>query len=524
MLTQWDLLKDVLPADEVRQASPLAFLDEVIAGAPAGPVLCIGLPDEVRTKLTLGGRELVVAAWPSSLDPFLTADAVARRGRFPARRATFAVALVAEVLETCDDPAELLREIVRVTRPDAAIAGLASSLDASLAPRARTLPAVGLRLLLEQAGTSVKQIVPGPDAVAVAHRRRFGFADWPDPAADGFSSGNAEIKAWGEETGRRPALVHLRMLQFCGVYAWRGEPSGKGPTTWARKIASAKPKASAAAAPERIRTFALAVPSSPGIETELVIKAPESGFIARQLATTGLRGYEPDSLATMLAAADLAGEGTIYDIGANVGVFALVAGSCTTRPVVAFEPMPGLAATARAAAASNKLDLVSVEEIAMAAEAGSATFYASAVSDASNSLNAKHRAHSESFDVVLDTLDRYVPATGRIPAVVKIDTETTEPDVIRGGITVLAKHRPWIICEVLGSGRPEEIAALMAPLGYTYYRITDDHRFVPADQPAPDPAGQFYNWLFAPEPVGENFWERLDDWRGRLEKCAARAM
>jgi hypothetical protein len=126
--------------------------------------------------------------------------------------------------------------------------------------------------------------------------------------------------------------------------------------------------------------------------------------------------------------------------------------------------------------------------------------------------------------VVLETLDAYVARTGRTPAVLKIDTETTEPDVIRGGVETIRTHRPWIVCEVLGSGRPQELAELMAPMGYHYYWISDAPRWDEA--PAPIPMGHktAFNWLFAPEPLDDAFWSRLDDWRTALARCRARTL
>ena len=291
----------------------------------------------------------------------------------------------------------------------------------------------------------------------------------------------------------------------------------------ARRVARRVLRRGASSGNPSTRRFALTVPVGEGFR-ELTVEAPWSGYIARELARTGLSGYEHDSLAAMLAGADLAGDGAIFDVGANIGVFALLAGASTSRRVIAFEPMPGLAATARAAVESNGLREVTVEQVALAAAAGSATFYASAVSDASNSLNPAHRAHSHSFEVVLETLDGYVLRTGLVPVMIKIDTETTEPDVIRGGLGALARERPWVICEVLGSGRPDELADLMAPLGYHYYRISSEPRWIVADRPRPITEGKFFNWLFAPEPLDEAFWERLDLWRERLAACGSRTL
>jgi hypothetical protein len=58
---------------------------------------------------------------------------------------------------------------------------------------------------------------------------------------------------------------------------------------------------------------------------------------------------------------------------------------------------------------------------------------------------------------------------------VKVDTESTEPDILEGMASVLEQHRPHIFCEVL-AGRADErrLEAILRPLGYRFYVLKDN--------------------------------------------------
>ena len=74
------------------------------------------------------------------------------------------------------------------------------------------------------------------------------------------------------------------------------------------------------------------------------------------------------------------------------------------------------------------------------------------------------------------TVDRLVRERS-IPRVdlVKIDTASTEPDVLDGLRGTLGRDRPWIVCEVLkGRGAEERLGPVLGPLGYRSYRLTPD--------------------------------------------------
>lgn len=263
-------------------------------------------------------------------------------------------------------------------------------------------------------------------------------------------------------------------------------------------------------------TFDLKLPHTP--HRTLRIDAADHYYVPRLLKRDGLAGYERETMAVFLAAVERLG-GDVFDVGANMGVFSLVARSVLPHPVTAFEPTPQLAGLLRHHLDINALDNVEVEEAALGAEPGTATLYLSNVTDSSNSLLEGFRPSDDAIEVRIDTIDGYVAATGRVPLVLKIDTEATEPDVLRGASALMAERRPWIICEVLAARTEEQLEALLTPHGYHWFQITGERPLVPRREIFGDRAFTYNNWLFAPEPPDDRFWDRVLHWSRGLSRC-----
>ena len=297
--------------------------------------------------------------------------------------------------------------------------------------------------------------------------------------------------------------------------------------------AASEPAAEAQRSPPAvpIRTFRVRLPVPParpsgaGASTairsdpasSLHIVAPRKLYIPKVLEPTGLAGHDAPTLACFLAAAEQMPIGTIFDIGSNVGIFSLLATSLTQHRVVAFEPSPDIAAVARAIAARNGLEPV-VEDLALGATDGSATLFLSPT-DSSNSLLAGFREATGDLSVTVERLDSYCARTGVTPGLLKIDTEATEPDVLRGASRLLRETRPWMICEVLAGRTEAELTALLEPLGYAWYRIGSEVPLRRRTTIEGDPTYAEMNWLLAPEPPSDLFWRRMRAWLHALAEC-----
>jgi hypothetical protein len=103
--------------------------------------------------------------------------------------------------------------------------------------------------------------------------------------------------------------------------------------------------------------------------------------------------------------------------------------------------------------------------------------------------------------------------------VLKIDTETTEPAVLRGGARLLAERRPWIVCEVLQGHTEDALEEIIGPLGYRRYHIRAGGELVEAER-LEGRAAEFLDWLLAPEPVDEELSKRSRYWTSALLDCA----
>ncbi len=57
----------------------------------------------------------------------------------------------------------------------------------------------------------------------------------------------------------------------------------------------------------------------------------------------------------------------------------------------------------------------------------------------------------------------------------KIDTESTEPEVLQGASSLLQRDRPTLIREVLqGCGSEKPMEEILLPLGYKFYLLTPE--------------------------------------------------
>ena len=143
----------------------------------------------------------------------------------------------------------------------------------------------------------------------------------------------------------------------------------------------------------------------------------------------------------------------VWDVGANIGSFALLAARVVgpAGRVVAIEPEAACAAAIRASAARNGMDGLDVREIAATDRTRDVEMIV--VGDSLWTRLASVGEHDLATGrrivpgCALDDLD--APA----PALVKIDVEGAELDVIAGMRRLLADVKPVVICEMHGLNR-----------------------------------------------------------------------
>jgi FkbM family methyltransferase len=241
---------------------------------------------------------------------------------------------------------------------------------------------------------------------------------------------------------------------------------------------------------------------------ELILNGAENTYVAKLLAENGIAKYEPHTMATALfLLQEQLSNRNFFDIGANIGVYSFFLESVLESEglaIHAFEPSPNLASIARQIAKNNSLSY-QVEQLALGSSCGRAVLYLSQKTDSSNSLLKGFRKSTKSIDVAVETVDSYCKKIGFVPSLIKIDTEATEPDVILGSSEIIKKNRPWIICEVLAGRTESSLMEVMKVYDYYYYQIDNSMSWIPQTEILGDTSYQYRDWLFAPEPINQDF-------------------
>jgi FkbM family methyltransferase len=198
-------------------------------------------------------------------------------------------------------------------------------------------------------------------------------------------------------------------------------------------------------------------------------------WISNQVYWRGWSGYEPETTPLFFRLASKAQ--VTFDVGAHVGFFALLAAHANPQAkVYAFEPLASICERLQRNVELNGLINVQCIQSAVGEIDGTAEFFhESSGLPCSNSLSSRllrFNPDMERSTVQVLTLDHFVREQ-RVDRVdlVKIDTETTELQVLQGMAETLKRDHPTIICEVWGGPR-QMFDDLLLPLGYKYYALT----------------------------------------------------
>lgn len=206
-----------------------------------------------------------------------------------------------------------------------------------------------------------------------------------------------------------------------------------------------------------------------------------------------VRCYEPLNRhgrdAMLAAVADDCGtDDVVYDVGANVGIYALaLASDASDRRVVAVEPSPPVVDRLRTNVALNDLaDRVAVERVGLGDERGERPFYVSTCPELSGFDRESATRWAADVAAVRSVpvrrLDDLV-ADHPPPDVVKVDVEGAAPTVLRGARETLATHRPTVFLEPHDAGLagdvPGEARAVLEDAGYEVHDRGDYWRCSP---------------------------------------------
>jgi FkbM family methyltransferase len=170
--------------------------------------------------------------------------------------------------------------------------------------------------------------------------------------------------------------------------------------------------------------------------------------------------YERD-LQQAMAATIRPGD-VVYDIGATVGFFTLLAATLTGPRgcVVAIEPLPRNVELLERHLALNGIGHVRVVAAAVSNEPGTARF----AQDESPSMG--HLSPHGSRSVPLVTIDGLVAEGRPAPHVIKMDIEGAEALALAGATQTLRVHRPVLFLSTHGFAAHEACCSALRGMGY----------------------------------------------------------
>jgi FkbM family methyltransferase len=216
----------------------------------------------------------------------------------------------------------------------------------------------------------------------------------------------------------------------------------------------------------------------------MLFHANPTSNLLRVLFWRGIEGFEfaPYKVFVKLAKRS----NVFFDIGANIGYYSLVAKIFNPKITVhGFEPLPSANKYFKINVELNKLNDITVHEVALTNFNGTARFFSNLnprfpnETDhlyGDNSLNSEATGNIKKieFDVRTQTLDSFVieklESSQKID-LIKLDTEGTENLVLEGANNVLSHHRPIIMCEVIKGFIERELEKILLDHQYKFYEV-----------------------------------------------------
>jgi len=155
----------------------------------------------------------------------------------------------------------------------------------------------------------------------------------------------------------------------------------------------------------------------------------------------------------------------IYDIGANVGYFSLLAAVLTGKEgkVFAFEPLPRNIEFLRKHIELNKMAQISVIEAAVSDHSGEAYF------DLGASSAMGHLSEAGEMRVRMVCLDEMLDKGELLPPdYIKLDVEGAEYEALQGARQLLEIHRPVLFLDTHNRNAHHLTIALLEEMGYRF--------------------------------------------------------
>lgn len=196
--------------------------------------------------------------------------------------------------------------------------------------------------------------------------------------------------------------------------------------------------------------------------------------VARQMQAGS---YEPP-LPFLMMATLIRTEGMFVDVGANTGLYSVLAGTIVpSRNIIAFEPHPEIAAALINNLSVNGLqDRVTVHQIALSDSSGVLDLYmpdqGHGLIETSASLEKNFQQAASSIQVPVKRLDD-IKLDAQV-AVIKVDIEGHEYAFLRGALELVRRDRPFIFVEVLQAAKRNLMGQFLRDTSYVDFRLRPD--------------------------------------------------
>lgn len=162
----------------------------------------------------------------------------------------------------------------------------------------------------------------------------------------------------------------------------------------------------------------------------------------------------------------------VYDVGAHIGVVSMFASELvgSTGTIFAFEADPENAKRIEAHAQRNNLSQIHVFSCAVWSSAGQLSFERASAQSSRNQGNVVATSERTKQDVIVVesiSLDNFAQRHP-LPALIKIDVEGAEAEVLRGCEQVFSRSHPVLICEVHHRQADEDVNRWPSQRGYSF--------------------------------------------------------
>jgi FkbM family methyltransferase len=167
-----------------------------------------------------------------------------------------------------------------------------------------------------------------------------------------------------------------------------------------------------------------------------------------------------------------------YDLGANIGLFTLLAARLVgaTGRVISFEPDGDAAARLRRNIERNQFTNVTVIEAGVWSKSGLVNFLPADSSSPDHGLGRFVDGATAPTGIAKQclTMDDLI-GNAPPPDAIKCDVEGAEVEALRGAEKLLRTHRPWMICEMHSESNERASRELLTRFGYTVETLDGNH-------------------------------------------------